>query len=264
MVRDPDEQVALPPLSWETPDGFPPLEAFEVHVWRFGLDAPRDRLDRFEATLNVEERARADRFRGAGLRKKFVAGRGALRSLLGSYLGRDPAEVRFRYGVHGKPTLEDDPGGLSFNLAHSGEIALCAFSRGRSLGVDVEFARPLENGGKIIKRFFSESEQTAFHMLPDTDRLKGFYLGWTRKEAFLKATGTGLATRLDSFDVNLDPSESPRILRVDESSNGSGTWNIYHLDPLSGYAGALVVAATGRDQRLVIRLWDALSGESIF
>lgn len=264
MVRDPADQVGLSQSHWVTPDQFPRLEASEVHIWRFGLDVPRDRLDRFEATLNIEERARADRFRGEGLRKKFVAGRGALRSLLGSYLGRNPADVRLRYGVHGKPILEDDPGGLSFNLAHSGDVALCAFSNGRAVGVDIEIERPLENGANIIKRFFSTSEQAAFHALPASERLRGFYLGWTRKEAFLKATGTGLATRLDSFDVNLDPSEAPRILRVDEASNGPGNWNIYHLDPLCGYAGALVVATTQRDQRLVIRLWDAMIGAFVF
>src|SRR4051794_77136 len=103
MAEVPARQFALPSLHWVTPGIFPKLDASEVHVWRFGLDPSRSRLDRFEATLNVEERARADRFRGVGLRQKFVAGRGALRSLLGRYLGCAPAEIRFRYGVHGKP-----------------------------------------------------------------------------------------------------------------------------------------------------------------
>ena len=260
MGGPPFKADARIPLPWTTPDKLPRLDEGQVHLWRFGLEPSMSVETRLEATLNDEERHRADRFRGQGLRKKFIAGRGMLRSLLGAYVGRSPVDLGFSYGIHGKPELADGSLGISFNLAHSGEIALCAIAQGGPVGVDVETQRPLENAEKIVRRFFSLQEQAAFDALPQAEKFAAFYLGWTRKEAFLKATGTGLATRLDSFDVNLTPGEPARILRIDESLNGPGDWKIHDVDPGAGYAGALVVSCsigTKGSSGPLVQLWDA-------
>jgi 4'-phosphopantetheinyl transferase len=225
----------------------------EVHIWRLTLDPPGETLARFEPTLNDDELRRADRFRTETLRRRFVAGRGSLRVVLSAYLNCPAGEIRFAYGNHGKPRLmEEDAGSLRFNLAHTHELAVCAVTLGREIGVDVEQIRPLENAEKIIHRFFSAREQAEFLDFADSERLAAFYRGWSRKEAFLKATGTGLSTQLDSFDVTLGQVAS--LLRVGDDPTEAPRWILRDLDAGPGYASA--VAA--RCERFVLKLWDGL------
>ncbi len=227
---------------------------FDIHVWRFTLDPPDHMLARFERTLNDAELQRVNRFRTETLRRRFVAGRGGLRAILGAFLGGLPADqVAFAYGDHGKPRLAGlGNGRVQFNLAHSHGLALCAVSLGRELGVDLEMTRPLDNAERIIERFFSPREQAEFLTLPDPDRRAAFFRGWSRKEAFLKATGTGLSTALDSFDVTLGPIAS--LLRVGDDPAEAARWSLYDLHPGPAFAAALAVFG----DRLTVKLWDGL------
>ncbi|MCA1684615.1 MAG: 4'-phosphopantetheinyl transferase superfamily protein [Planctomycetia bacterium] len=225
----------------------------EVHVWKVTLDPPGPVLSRFDLTLNDDERKRRDRFRTETLRRRFLAGRGSLRAILGAYLRCPPENVALAYGVHGKPRLADpgDPA-VEFNLAHSHDVALCAVTLGRAVGVDVEAVRPLDNSERIIERFFSPREQSDFLALPHPERLAAFFRGWSRKEAFLKATGTGLATRLDSFDVTLGPFAA--LLRVGEDPSEAPRWSLLDLDPGPGYAAAVAV----RGGHFALKTWDGV------
>jgi 4'-phosphopantetheinyl transferase len=226
----------------------------EVHVWRFSLDPQLADLDRLNRALNDSERNRASRFRTGELRRRFVAGRGTLRAILGFCLKIDPAEVAFTFGEHGKPSLAAGGGAIEFNLAHSGGMALCAVARGRILGVDLEALRQLDDAENIIRRFFSPRERTDFLALPDHERLAAFFRGWTRKEAFLKAKGTGLATDLDSFDVTLRPDEAAALLRVGDDPAEAAHWALFDLDAGPGFAAALAVARG--ETACSIRLWE--------
>jgi 4'-phosphopantetheinyl transferase len=227
----------------------PRLLPGEVHVWRFTLDPPADLAARFEETLSDDERRRADRFHTEALRRRFVAGRGGLRAALGAYFGIDPAEVTFEYGPHGKPVLACGfVPATAFNLSHSHELALFALTSVGAVGVDLEAIRPMEeHGRRLIRRFFSPAEQAEYLALPVADRLAAFFRGWTRKEAFLKATGTGLATVLHSFDVTLGPSAPAALLRVADDPAATARWSLFDLDPGPGYAGALAVETRGAD-----------------
>ena len=109
--------------------------------------------------------------------------------------------------------------------------------------MDVEAVRALENAERIIERFFSAREQAEFLALPDADRRAAFFRGWSRKEAFLKATGTGLSTRLDSFDVTLGPVAS--LLRVGDDPDEAGRWSLLDLDAGPDFAAALAVRGGG-------------------
>jgi 4'-phosphopantetheinyl transferase len=202
--------------------------------------------------LSADELRRADRFRGEELRRRFVAGRGSLRAVLGLYLDRPPDSLSFAYGVHGKPRLADDPG-VEFNLAHTQDVALCALADRRIVGVDVEAIKPVREFEKIIDRFFSAAEQEDFlgHQVPE--RVGAFFRGWSRKEAYLKARGTGLATRLDSFDVSLVHQPPSLLLRVDGSEEEAQRWTLVDLDVGPGYAAAVAVESGGMD----LRLFDA-------
>jgi 4'-phosphopantetheinyl transferase len=216
----------------------------EVHVWRIALDPPPSLAGRFEAVLSPDERARADRFRMARDRARFVVGRGWLRTILGRYLGAEPGRLAFRYGPQGKPALEGDDM-ARFNLAHSHDLALLAVAEGRELGIDLEQIRPMADAERIIERFFSMRERAAFLGLPGPDRPVAFFRGWTRKEAYLKAIGLGFSMPLDRFDVTLAPGEPARLLHVEGRPEEPGRWTLHDLDPGPGFLAALAVEGTG-------------------
>lgn len=232
------------------------LENPQVHIWRISLDPPTPLLHSFETTLNADELHRANRFRTPALRRKFLAGRGALRAILAAYLLRDPSTVTFAYESHGKPVIAGETTArLEFNLSHTADLALLALAQGRPLGVDVEERKPMDNAEKIISRFFSPREQADFLALPPADRNAAFFRAWTRKEAYLKAKGTGLSTQLDSFDVTLKPSESPALTRIGDDPAEPARWSLLDLHPGPGFPAALAVL--GRVLPSDLRLFDA-------
>ena len=208
-----------------------------IHAWHVALDREQDEIARFESTLSGEEKARADRFHFQNDRSRFVVARGSLRALLGKYLQRSPAALAFSYGQHGKPALagpEASPG-LSFNVSHSSSLAVYAIARNRNLGIDVEHVRPESAGENIAERYFSAREFSELRKLPPEAKVRGFFNCWTRKEAYLKATGLGLRIPLDSFAVSLAPGQPAQFLEGVESC-----WHLSAYEPVEGYAAAIV------------------------
>jgi 4'-phosphopantetheinyl transferase len=227
------------------PAAHPPLGAEEVHVWRSSLHVPASDLEDLRQSLSVDEIARAERFRVPKVREQFIVARGTLRTLLGRYLGIDPAEAAFVYGPLGKPALAERWADTSihFNLSHSGDVALYAFSVGRELGVDVERHRPAEKIEGIASRFFSPRECAALQALPDEQRRELFFRYWTVKEAYLKARGKGLSVPLRQVEVSFPPGSSPVI----HDSSGSGDWSCRELPHEPPYTAAVV--AEGQEWR---------------
>ncbi len=218
-----------------------PLESDEAHVWRVSLDVADANLPHFRRGLSEVERERADRYRVPEPRRHYTVMRAVLRSILSRYLDVDPARLSFATGPDGKPELAAPHGSVQFNVSHSHGLGLCAVARCR-VGVDVEHVgRRTENLADIVKRFFSPAEQVEFLELPAEERRQGFFNGWTRKEAFIKATGRGLFAVLDSFDVSLTPGEPPRITAVRDPTERAACWSLFSLEPGDGYTGALVV-----------------------
>jgi 4'-phosphopantetheinyl transferase len=225
------------------------LREGEVHVWRAPLERSKAELLQLRETLSIEETLRADRFYFQRDRDAFMASRGTLRQLLGRYLECGPKEIAFEYGPYGKPNLRRDSIGphLNFNVSHSHGLALMAFSLGRQLGVDVESIRPAIASEEIAERFFSSQEVAELHSLPPEIRAEGFFLCWTRKEAYVKAIGDGLQIPLKDFRVSLTPSQPARL-----ESEDSERWTLCSLHPGTGFVGALV--AEGKDWEL--HCWD--------
>ena len=213
----------------------------EIHVWHAALDRDEKTLLSFESTLSPEEKTRADRFHFVNDRNRFVAARGVLRELLGKYLNRSPAGLEFSYGKHGKPFLSGEraSNGLNFNLSHSAGLAVYAIARERNLGIDVEHIRAGSAGEDIARRFFSAREVSDLQSLPAESRVQGFFHCWTRKEAYLKATGMGLQIALDSFAVNLLPDKPAEFL-----SGVEPRWHLAAYHPAQGYAAAVVYDGT--------------------
>jgi 4'-phosphopantetheinyl transferase len=239
-------------LLWDAAPGVGGLAWDEVHVWAAHLDALSEAASL--SGLSDEERERAGRFHFARDRSRFVVARGLLRRLLGRYLGCDPAGLRFSYGPRGKPFLPDHPSGLRFNVSHSGGLALLAFARDRELGVDLERERTVPEAEEIARRYFSLREGAELRELPEPERTHAFFRCWTRKEAFIKATGDGLSQPLEAFDVTLGPGERPRLVRVEGKPAESRRWWLEDVEPAPGFAGALAVG--GRPRRVVRWRWS--------
>ncbi len=220
----------------------------EIHVWRAHLNYEPELLRRFESTLAPDETARASRFFFQPDRNAYVATRGILRELLGRYVNRAPADLAFEYGDRGKPSLHeahDQP--VQFNVSCSHGLALFAFAVGRSLGVDVELIRADFAGTDIAKRYFSSQEVAELNALPPSLLAEGFFLCWTRKEAYIKARGEGLQIPLDSFSVALTPGQPERLESADSSR-----WSLRTIRPDPRYVAALVAEGRG----FQIRYWD--------
>jgi 4'-phosphopantetheinyl transferase len=223
--------------SWEPSLDRLALTDGEVHVWRASLDCSESVLHRFKAALAADEKARAQRFVFQPDRNSYMAARGVLRELLGRYLNRGPSEIEFDYGAQGKPALRSgwSQSGVQFNVSHSHGMALFAFAVARQVGVDVELLRPDFAGEKIAERFFSPQEVRELRSLPAAVQDEGFFLCWTRKEAYIKARGEGLQIPLKSFHVSLAPGK-PARLQADDSSR----WSLRSLRLEGRYVGAVV------------------------
>lgn len=206
-----------------------------MKVWSASLDQPEWCLQKLKATLAAEEIERAGRFVQEVHCRRFIAGRGMLRTLLSSYVNLEPAQIRFSYGAHGKPEITNGDAGkeIRFNVSHSRDRVLYAVGRRTRVGVDIEHVRPVSNLSEVARRFFSPWENTALHALREEDRLAAFFRCWTRKEALVKARGEGISGYLSRFDVSLAPGDPARLLNVEG-------WNLKDVPMGSGYVAAVV------------------------
>jgi 4'-phosphopantetheinyl transferase len=218
----------MPPLEWPIGPEQPRLLPGEIHVWRASLDNPA-RLAGAEAVVSRDESLRASRFAFARDRERFIAAHGALRMVLALYTGGDPQALEFKADPKGKPALIQTFTDIRFNLSHSGNLALIAIARGRDVGVDVELIHDGISFDQIVERYFEPAEAWDLRTAPPTQRVERFFDLWTRKEACLKAEGSGLigTPQLDRFSVR-------------------------SFCPAEGYSGA--IACEGEDWELA--WWD--------
>jgi 4'-phosphopantetheinyl transferase len=222
-----------------------------LHLWSIPLDLAEPLHPEWDACLSDDERNRANRFVHARDRRRYRVAHAALRLLLARYTGKDARALSFVLGPQGKPDLEDEHApAISFNLSHSGELALLGVSSPGRLGVDVEQIRVMEDAMAIARSFFAPAEEAALAAVPLADRDRTFMTCWTRKEAFIKALGGGLSIDLKSFEVSIDR-EHPAFLRIDDSRWSAQAWSMVHLEPADGYIGALVTDAAVNEIRLM-------------
>jgi 4'-phosphopantetheinyl transferase len=228
---------------WQTPPQDLTLLSHEIHLWRANLDLPREGVQDLAKVLSADEKARAERFYFEQHRNRFIVGRGTLRTILGRYLGIEPQQLQFEYSPRGKPKLAESYGGekIQFNVSHSQELALYGFTRDRAIGVDLEYLRPLDDADKIAQRFFSAQESAIINALPDKEKLMAFFRGWTAKEAYLKATGDGLAGSLNRIEVSLLPNEPVRLYSIDGDSQAAAQWSLYSFLPSAEYVATIAI-----------------------
>ena len=244
-----------PSARWSAPPQTLILGNDQVHVWRAPLDLPTSRVQHLRRTLATAEMRRADRYHFEKDRQHLIVARGLLRAILSRYVGIEPDQLCFCYGPQGKPQLagETDKKALCFNVSHSHELVLYTFARGREIGIDLEYMRPDTADVEIAERFFSPREIAALRALPADAQREAFFACWTRKEAYLKARGDGLALDLDQFDVSLVPGEPAALLSTDGDPQEASHWSLQELNPGPGYAAALAVE--GQDWQLKCWQW---------
>jgi 4'-phosphopantetheinyl transferase len=245
MTSRQPERAAFPQII--DIDDIPALGPEEVHLWLLPLSQPSNMLDALTAALDTEEVARASRFRLAHDQHRFMAARGLLRHVLGSYLGVAGRRLRFEYGAWGKPFILNDDGQpeLQFNLSHSCDWALLGVTRKLEIGVDIEAVREIPDAMEIALQNFAPGEIAALRTVETSRRLGAFYACWTRKEAYVKALGGGLELALDCFEMSVEPIDDAAVVVCNEGIYPAGTYEILGFAPLSGFRGAVAVRAVG-------------------
>lgn len=221
-----------------------------ISVWRISLDSPAALSAGRLAWLSASEQERASRFRFPRDAMRWRIAHVALREILGSAMGCAPAAVSLVADALGKPRI---PGGPQFNLSHSGDMALVAVGGDEPLGVDVELVRPVPEMRGIAESHFAHEERDALYEVEERFRTEAFYRCWTRKEAFVKATGSGVGPALARFAVSI-AAEPVRLLRAD-SEPSVAAWTLLDLRLELPYIGALAVRAPGA--RATLREWTA-------
>ena len=220
---------------WQQEADFVIMEG-DVHVWRASLQVNDAAFLACQKSLSPEEKARANRFYSEQHGRRFSVGRGALRSLLSRYTGVPAAEVEFEYTANGKPSVRHPKTPIRFNLSHSGDLCVIAFSATTELGVDIEESERRLEALEISERFFTPEEHAAIQNGEDSKRVETFLRFWTAKEAVMKGAGLGLLLEPNAIAVALDPLRIVS-LRVDVQC----TWNLHAFDPAPGYIGTLAV-----------------------
>ncbi|MDH5423550.1 MAG: 4'-phosphopantetheinyl transferase superfamily protein [Gammaproteobacteria bacterium] len=205
-----------------------------VDIWKIPLNTTSSDISALLSILSAEELER-HRQMHERVRMPYLLSHSACRNILSLYLKISPAQIQYKKSTHGKPFLSP-ANTLRFNMSHSNTLAVIAVSNLSEVGVDIEFSDKNTDWEKVSKRFFSAEEVQYLFKQNKADQKKVFFQLWTRKEAYIKALGTGLATSLSSFNVT-----APRITTEPSALNSEASWYQKDLKIHSQYAAAVVL-----------------------
>jgi 4'-phosphopantetheinyl transferase len=243
-MRTPFKPLCDPPRPASIVGGMIEPTADEVHVWSIALDdvepAPKQltvtEWERFSALADDDRRQRAGT-------------RASLRAILGAYLDRPPASVLLVEGE--RPRLTD--GELEFSVTHSSALALVAVARA-PVGVDIEQVEEIaaDEFAELVEFVLAPAEVSELMTVPERERVAAYYRIWTRKEAYVKASGEGIAARpLPEVVVGV---AEPALLAVEGMPAAEvARWTVADVAVQAGYAAALVVRH--RQPRVSVRRW---------
>ncbi|MGB9454584.1 MAG: 4'-phosphopantetheinyl transferase superfamily protein [Bryobacteraceae bacterium] len=213
-----------------------------VEVSVCSLEQAGELAGRYLPLLSADEVERAGRFKLDHLRHAYILGRGMTRLILARRIDVDPRAIRFQYSTYGKPSLEGAQG-WHFNASNTRSLLVCALTEAAPIGVDIEQVRPMPDACDIAERFFSAAEAQRVLSAPPESVATLFFEIWTRKEAFLKATGTGLSRDLHGFTVSAGTGEIPRLEHIEKPDDDPALWSLRAFVPAESYVGALAVRA---------------------
>lgn len=211
----------------------------EIHIYETPIDVFIPELKEFESLLSDDELNRAKAFRFDIHRDRFMICRALLRKLISKYTDLPSRNINFSYSQKGKPFLKDSL--LRFNISHSVNRAVFAFTKFHEVGVDIEFKKDMNDAHEIARRFFSEIEIEEMMKLKVDEIKTGFFNCWTRKEAFIKCIGEGLSFPLKNFAVSLAPRVKPMLTWIKGSSDEIKNWSLFDIKTDPEYVSSLAV-----------------------
>lgn len=226
-------------MSWwevQTRDDAPALREGTLHLWFIDLTRAQACYPADLLCLSARERARAARFIPDGPRHQYVHARARTRAILGRYMDIAPAQVQFHTEHRGKPRLAPEHP-LRFNLSHSNDAAALVVGTSGNLGVDIEHHDPLRSLDSLTRYAFAQGEREVMKDAHDPGAL--FFRTWTRKEAYLKAMGQGLAIDLKSFEVDAHAASPARLKRADHAGAQPNRWWVHGIEVGAMYSLAL-------------------------
>ena len=216
------------------------LSENNVHIWSTNLKLSSGKIEELSTILSPDEKDRANRFYFERDKNRFIIARGTLRKILSRYLNIESKKLQFTYSDRGKPYLQNTS--ILFNLSHSQDLALYAITRVNLIGVDLEYLRPINDAENLAKRFFSLQEYNLISQLPPQKQQETFLKIWTCKEAYLKATGDGLAGSLEKVEISLTPEKPVEFFSINGDIEEASHWYLYQFIPQHNYIAAVVVA----------------------
>ena len=211
-----------------------------IDIWFYSLTA--DNIEKYWHSLDIQESTQANKFSNSLLKNRYIIAHGRLREVLASYLNTPAERLIFDKYPHGKPYLMEYPE-LSFNLSHTGNFMAVAVAKCCQLGVDIEQINPRSSFSALVKRCFSEREADYWKHLSESEQIQQFYQFWTRKEAFVKATGLGISLGLKECEININHPE-----RFSAVPSVCGLANQWHNRDL--YLSESLCAAVVADQAI--------------
>ncbi|MFZ0219465.1 MAG: 4'-phosphopantetheinyl transferase superfamily protein [Candidatus Aquirickettsiella sp.] len=221
-----------------------------IHIWHTRFEVHTKKCEIFQNWLSPDEKKRAEKL-AIPYRQSFIISRGVLRDLLAYYSEQCPQKLTLTYSVSGKPLLINSEHRIEFNLSHSKNILVYAFTIDTPLGIDIEYINHRMNLDKIAFRFLPADEYDRLQLLQGKEKLKAFFNAWVRNEALIKAMGGTLQTH--------PYSRYKRPLDLLEYVNNI---NPYTIDNLSLYPeSAAAIAIKGNKKPIIIKKYTKrLSG----
>lgn len=221
------------------------VEPREIHSWFTRLQVSPLAVANLYTLLSPEEKDRAARFHFEEHRNKFIVRHGVLRSVLFFYVGVAPSDIELFQEPGGKPAMAN--ANIFFNMSHSNGLALFAIAREPQLGVDIEWIKdlPAAERDTLAKHVFSTGEFADLMAIMPEERTRAFYDCWTRKEAYVKATGEGLTAPLDRFQVSIAKEQPVALLQIENDIERASQWSLFDLKAPDGYTAALAIRGQG-------------------
>ena len=226
-------------LHYKLLDKVVELSKEHIHVFLLNLNNYDD-ITLYDY-LSEDEKERADKLKVKQKRKQFIVSRSVLRKLISNCIDKNYDEIKFYYAEHDKPFIKEKHNNktIKFNISHSEDYILIALTLENRVGIDIEKINKKIDAESLSKRFFSQNEYEYLKSIEINKKLDAFYTIWTKKEAFIKATGKGVAFGLDKFSVTSDKQIISKI-DIGNEINSIEEWFCFELMPVDEYKTALV------------------------
>ena len=222
----------------------PILNKNQVHVWTLRLEAENAEVRHCESLLTNAEIIRANHFSNLEKRQHFIIAKASLRKILSLYTDNHAITLDFEYGSGGKPYLSNSTG-INFNLSYSQNMAMVAVSMHRELGIDIQAIAQITEPESVARLVFSPAEISYLLSLNMNDRQMAFAQIWVRKEAYIKALGTGFSQLTHTFSVSPAPGDIDALNNDENNHLATTEWRLMEIKAPTGYCAAL--AAAGRN-----------------